>query len=175
MIRLGSGQEPRVVTAMTRLKQKLFRYQGYISAALILGGVDTTGAHLYMVHPHGSTDKLPFATMGSGSLAAMAVFEAGYKDNMDQKEAIELVNQAVQSGIWNDLGSGGNVDICVIDKDKGATMMRNFVTPNERKYYRKAGYNFPRGSTEWYKESEKIYKSKVVAKDVDEKKSEKKL
>ena len=30
------------------------------------------------VWPHGSTDRLPFATMGSGSLAAMAVFEAGY-------------------------------------------------------------------------------------------------
>ena len=29
-----------------------------------------------------STDKLPYVTMGSGSLAAMAVFEAGYKDDM---------------------------------------------------------------------------------------------
>ena len=30
-----------------------------------------------------STDKLPFVTMGSGSLAAMAVMEAEYKDNMN--------------------------------------------------------------------------------------------
>ena len=27
------------------------------------------------VYPHGSTDALPFATMGSGSLNAMAMFE----------------------------------------------------------------------------------------------------
>ena len=40
------------------------RYQGYVSAALVLGGVDTTGAYLYTVYPRGSTDKLPYVTMG---------------------------------------------------------------------------------------------------------------
>jgi 20S proteasome alpha/beta subunit len=40
------------------------RYQGHISAALVLGGVDPTGPHLYSVHPHGSTDALPYITMG---------------------------------------------------------------------------------------------------------------
>lgn len=67
---------------MTLLKRMLFQYQGHVSAALVLGGVDVTGPHLYTVYPHGSTDKLPFVTMGSGSLAAMSVFEHGYKDGM---------------------------------------------------------------------------------------------
>ena len=49
----------------------------------MLGGVDATGPHLFTVHPHGSTDKLPYVTMGSGSLAAMAVFESGWKANME--------------------------------------------------------------------------------------------
>ena len=40
------------------------RYHGYVSAALVLGGVDITGPSLYMIHPHGSTAKLPFVTMG---------------------------------------------------------------------------------------------------------------
>lgn len=40
------------------------RYQGYIGAALVLGGVDVTGPHLYSIYPHGSTDKLPYVTMG---------------------------------------------------------------------------------------------------------------
>lgn len=31
------------------------------------------------MYPHGSTDALPFATMGSGSLAAMSVFESRYR------------------------------------------------------------------------------------------------
>lgn len=41
-----------------------FRYQGYIGAALVLGGVDCNGPHLYSIYPHGSTDKLPYVTMG---------------------------------------------------------------------------------------------------------------
>ncbi|KAI9915420.1 hypothetical protein PsorP6_008387 [Peronosclerospora sorghi] len=64
------------------LKRLLFQYQCYISAALVLGGGNITGPHLYTIYPHGSTDKLPFVKMGSGSLAAMSVFEHGYKDDM---------------------------------------------------------------------------------------------
>jgi hypothetical protein len=56
---------------MTMLKQHLFRYQGHIGAYLVIAGVDPTGPHLFTVHAHGSTDKLPYVTMGSGSLAAM--------------------------------------------------------------------------------------------------------
>ena len=59
-----------------------FRYQGHIGAALVLGGFDATGPHLYTVYPHGSTDKLPYVTMGSGSLAAMSVFESRWKPDM---------------------------------------------------------------------------------------------
>ncbi|KAK8557114.1 hypothetical protein V6N13_035218 [Hibiscus sabdariffa] len=39
--------ENRGVTALTLLKRHLFNYQGYVSAALVLGGVDVTGPHLY--------------------------------------------------------------------------------------------------------------------------------
>ena len=50
------------------------------------------------MHPHGSTDSLPFCTMGSGSLAAMAVFEAGFKEDMTRDEAVALVARAIRSG-----------------------------------------------------------------------------
>lgn len=88
---LSSGRKPRVVTAMTMLKQMLFRYQGHVGAALVLGGVDSTGPHLFTIHPHGSTDKLPYVTMGSGSLAAMAVFESGWKANMNVCQWLSLI------------------------------------------------------------------------------------
>lgn len=169
LMKLNLGSEPRVVTAVTHLKQRLFQYQGHVSAALVLGGVDATGAHLYTVYPHGSTDRLPYATMGSGSLAAMAVFEAGYKDDLDEKEAIELVNQAIQAGIFNDLGSGGNVDVCVISRSTGVRMLRNYEKPNERLFRAGlAGYNFPRGTTEIVSETKKIFKEKIF---VEEEKS----
>lgn len=84
LLRLSTGSPSRVVTACTMLKRMLFRYQGHVSAALVLGGVDKTGAHLYQIYPHGSTDKNPYVTMGSGSLAAMSVFETGFKEDMSE-------------------------------------------------------------------------------------------
>lgn len=83
---MATGRQSLVVTSLTMLKQYLFQHQGHVSAALILGGVDRTGASLYTVYPHGSTDRLPFVTMGSGSLAAMAVFESGWVPNLPVKQ-----------------------------------------------------------------------------------------
>ncbi|KAF5450201.1 hypothetical protein F2P56_030570 [Juglans regia] len=80
--RYHTGRESRVVTALSLLKSHHFNYQGYVQAALVLGGVDANGPHLHTIYPHGSTDTLPFATMGSGSLAAMAVFESKYHEGL---------------------------------------------------------------------------------------------
>lgn len=145
--KLQTGREIRVDTALAMLKQYLFKYQGHVSAALILGGVDFTGAGLYTVYPHGSTDKLPFVTMGSGSMAAMNVFEARYRPDMTRQEAIDLVADAVQAGIFNDLGSGSNVDVTVIERGT-AEVLRGYQKPNERAFRSKVlPYNFPPGTT----------------------------
>ncbi|KAH7908686.1 nucleophile aminohydrolase [Hygrophoropsis aurantiaca] len=151
---LSTGRQPRVVTAMTMLKQYLFRYQGHVGAALVLGGVDSTGSHLFTVAPHGSTDKLPYVTMGSGSLAAMAVFESYWKADMEREEAIALVTAAISAGIFNDLGSGSNVDVCVITAAH-TEMLRNYSKPNERVEKERA-YRFRPGTTAW--KSEEIRK-----------------
>jgi 20S proteasome subunit beta 2 len=54
--------------------------------------------------------------MGSGSLAAMAVFESKYHEGLTRDEGVKLVCEDICSGIFNDLGSGSNVDVCVITK-----------------------------------------------------------
>ena len=109
--RLSTGRKVPVVAANTMLKQFLFRYQGHISAALVLGGVDNTGSYIHCIYPHGSTDKLPYATMGSGSLAAMSVFESRWKPEMSEEEGKKLVRDAIAAGVFNDLGSGSNIDL----------------------------------------------------------------
>lgn len=151
--RLSTGRPARVVTAMTMLKQMLFKYQGNIGAALVLGGIDVTGPQLFCIYPHGSTDKLPYVTMGSGSLAAMAIFESRWKNNMNREEAIELVKDAIEAGIFNDLGSGSNVDVTVITK-VGAEVLRNYRKPNERGV-KEQSYKYPRGTTVILKEIDK--------------------
>lgn len=124
LLRLSSGSPSRVVTALTLLKRLLFKYQGHVSAALILGGCDVNGPHLYSIQPHGSSQRLPYTTMGSGSLAAMAVFESRYYEEMDEESAITLVKDSIKAGIFNDLGSGSNVDVTIIRTDGSLSQFR---------------------------------------------------
>jgi 20S proteasome subunit beta 2 len=67
-----------------------------------------------------------------------------------REEALNLVNLAVSAGIFNDLGSGSNVDACVITATK-TDMLRNFVKPNER-VTKERSYGFRRGTTAFTKE-----------------------
>mmetsp|Transcript_7639 Transcript_7639/g.23600 ORF Transcript_7639/g.23600 Transcript_7639/m.23600 type:complete len:280 (+) Transcript_7639:41-880(+) len=131
LLRLSTRTQSRVVAAVTLLKRMLFKYQGHISAALVLGGVDCKGPALYQIYPHGSTGRLPYVTMGSGSLAAMSVFETGYRDGMDENDAIDLVKDAIFGGIFNDLGSGSNCDVTVIRADGSSDVKRGYRKPND--------------------------------------------
>ena len=140
------------------------RYQGHVSAALVLGGVDVNGPYLSTVAPHGSTDRLPYVTMGSGSLAAMAVFEAEYKDDLTEKEAIALVHKAISRGIFEDLGSGSNVDIRVVRKD-GSEYLRGYDKPNERAFRKAKPYIYPPGSVVVLKETVKQLDSSAMQTD----------
>ncbi|KAG5858795.1 proteasome subunit beta type-7 [Encephalitozoon hellem] len=102
----------------------LHKYGGGIGAALIVGGIDDEGCHLYDIHPHGSSNPVLFTSLGSGSLAAIAILEGRYRP-MDKSEAIELACDAVEAGILNDLYSGSNIDVCVIDYS-GVEFLRNY-------------------------------------------------
>lgn len=135
-----------VVMAKTLIKRYLFQYQGHVGAALILGGYDKDGPMLTSIAPHGSTDSLPYATMGSGSLAAMAVFESRYKDNMSEEEGKKLVRDAVAAGVFNDLGSGNFIDLCVIKKDK-VDYLSPYEVASERGV-RVGNYKYPKGTTQ---------------------------
>ncbi|EEY65701.1 proteasome subunit beta type-7, putative [Phytophthora infestans T30-4] len=168
--RLNTDTQSRVVTAMTLLKRMLFQYQGHVSAALVLGGVDITGPHLYTIYPHGSTDKLPFVTMGSGSLAAMSVFEHGYKDDMTEDDAKKLVQEAILAGIFNDLGSGSNVDVTTIKKVNGKVEVVkefNCIKPNEvselrSQINRDIVTHIPRGATHVLSSKTELFPASIV-------------
>ena len=64
---------------------------------------------------------------------------------MTREEAVKLTSEAIQAGIFNDLGSGSNVDVCVITPEK-TTLMRNYITPNVREK-KMRDYKFARGTT----------------------------
>lgn len=164
--RLNTGRQVRAVAANRLLRQYLFRYQGHVSAALVLGGYDVNGPYLGTIAPHGSSDRLPCVSMGSGSLAAMAVFEDRYRPNMTLEEGKELVADAIRSGIFNDLGSGSNVDLCVITKDS-AEMIRPYHVAN-LKGVKQGKYQFKRGTTQVLTKSDRKIQIDVLSTSVRE-------
>lgn len=53
----------------------------------------------------------------------------GHISNFQQDEAVKLVRDGIAAGIFNDMGSGSNVDICIITKD-GTTYIRSYDEAN---------------------------------------------
>jgi len=112
-------------------RDRLFRAKGSLGANLILGGVYDGKAHLRALHPHGSMDiDLPFTALGSGGLAAMGILEEGYANVQTVDDGIKLCERAILAGIKNDLGSGSQVDVCVIYPD-GTSRMERCTVPEE--------------------------------------------
>lgn len=50
---------------------------------------------------------------------------------MEEEEAKKLVRDAIASGIFNDLGSGSNIDLCVIKKGS-VDFLRGYEYANEK-------------------------------------------
>jgi len=103
--------------------------------------------------------------MGSGSLNAMAVFEADYRDGMSRQEAIDLVTRAIRSGVYNDLGSGSNVDLVVVTKD-GGEMIRGHQILAAKTYKRQLPVTYANGPVIVSKEQMLCLKDLIIEDDV---------
>jgi 20S proteasome subunit beta 2 len=139
--RLNTHTENRVQMAALKLTSHAFKYGGHIGTHLIVGGVDCKGPQLIECSSDGNMYSNPYHTTGSGSLAAMAILETYYKENMKKDDAIKLVVAAIEAGIYHDLGSGSNVDVCVITKGK-VEFFRNLKHDNQKVYSKPGGYQF---------------------------------
>ena len=148
--------------AAGRLVNHVFRYGGHIGTYLIIGGFDVKGPQLIEVSADGNSYAHPYLTLGSGSLAAMGIMESTYKDDMTEEEAKKMCIDAIEAGIYHDLGSGSNVDICVIKKGK-VDMYRNIKTDNKKIFSKPGGYTFNKDRVNILEE----YKSKLVVQNVE--------
>ena len=107
---------------------------------------------------------LPFGTMGSGSLAAMGILETRYHDNMNEDQAVNLAKDAIEAGIFNDLGSGSNVDVFVVKRD-GCRKLENFRVYNKKEFSNSQNYTFKINSTPVLEETEYKWKKIEVVED----------
>jgi proteasome beta subunit len=83
----------------------------------IVGGMDDDGPSIYVLDVIGSLLPDKYAAVGSGAQIATGVLEEGYKDNMSQKDAKELVLRAIKSAVRRDVMSGDGVDFLNITKE----------------------------------------------------------
>ena len=133
LFKMNTGMQPRVYQCAQILASRLFKYMGYIGAYLIVGGVDFQGPSVYTIYANGSCSKSPFATLGSGSMAAVSVLEQRWRNKMQEHDCKELIADAIQAGITNDLGSGSCVNLCVI-KNTGYEYISHYRVTNERQF-----------------------------------------
>lgn len=95
---------------------------------LILVGYDEEGGHVFSYDPSGALTDDPYTSTGSGSIFALGVLEAMYKDDMSEEEAKKTALTALSSAIKRDIATGDGIDALLINKD-GA----RFLTKEEIK------------------------------------------
>lgn len=107
-------KEVPVICPVTMMKRAMYKYKQYLTCAFIIGGADSTGPQLYTIYTGGSSHSHQYCAMGSGLQPATGILEAGWKANLCEQDAVDLMVNAVTAGIKHDLGSGSNVDITLI-------------------------------------------------------------
>uniref|UniRef100_A0A914E8K5 proteasome endopeptidase complex n=1 Tax=Acrobeloides nanus TaxID=290746 RepID=A0A914E8K5_9BILA len=157
---LNTGKKARVITALRMAKQHLFQYMGYVGAYLLIGGVDPTGPVLYECSANAYSMAKPYAAMGSGSYAAISVLERDFRFNLEEKEAKDLVQRALQAGMHGDNASGNSLNLVIIKNDK--TIFEGPIVPDfcEKSEPINLEYKFKSGDTTVLKQ--KTFKYDII-------------
>jgi proteasome beta subunit len=108
---------PMPVNTAARLVANLLFSARYVPLAtqVLVGGVDTTGPHVYNLDPYGSLTEEKFVSTGSGSPIAYGVLEDKYKENMPIQGLLPTIVKAVNAAMKRDIASGNSYNVTVID------------------------------------------------------------
>jgi proteasome beta subunit len=114
---LDTNKKMSIRAAAKLLANMLFgqRYMPLMSETLV-GGVDDTGSHLFVLDAIGSLIEDDYAALGSGATIAIGILEAGYRKDMTVDEARGLAIKAVRAAIERDALSGDGIDVLTITK-----------------------------------------------------------
>lgn len=118
----GTKITPKAVASLLSNVLNGNRYYPFMFMPLI-GGVNNK-AELYEIDPVGSiADKKKYGVTGSGSDFAISILDSGYKEGMNEDEAVLLAIKAVMASKNRDIYTGGRtISVSIIDKDGYRTM-----------------------------------------------------
>ncbi len=105
-------------------KQNYTQYGGVrpFGTALLIGGADEEGLHLYETDPSGALVSYKAGSIGSGSNTVREVFEEKYEDGMEEDAAILLGLEALQKASEEKLKADA-VEVGVVQPGKRFRML----------------------------------------------------
>ena len=84
--------------------------------ALVIGGMDPEGGHVYSLDAAGGAIEDTYVTTGSGSPYVYGVLEDNYKDGLSASEGTDITIRALTAAMKRDAASGDGIDIAIITK-----------------------------------------------------------
>lgn len=110
---------PIPVNSAARLVSNvLFQSRYYpMGVQALIGGMDDSGGHIFMLDPLGSMMEEKYVSTGSGSPVAYGVLESEWKEHMNVKESVPVVVRAIDSAMKRDSASGDSFDVALITRD----------------------------------------------------------
>ena len=118
VLKLNNGRPIPIKAASRLVANLLFSARlAPLIAQILVGGVDSTGPHVFSLDPLGSLVEEKCVATGSGSPIAYGVLEDRYKEGATIEEILPVVVRAVDSAMKRDIASGNNFDIAVITKE----------------------------------------------------------
>lgn len=99
-------------------KQTYTQYGGVrpFGTALLIGGVDANGPHLFETDPSGALNSYKAGSIGSGRAQVMELFENKFKENMSQDDAVKLGLEGLKLASDDPL-TDDTTEIAIIKKD----------------------------------------------------------
>jgi len=117
LYKISNGRPMPIKAASRLVANVLFSARGGLLAQILVGGVDTTGPHVFSLDPFGSLTEEKCVATGSGSPIAYGVLEDKYKEGAAIEEMLPVVVRAVDSAMKRDIASGDSFDIALITKE----------------------------------------------------------
>jgi proteasome alpha subunit len=128
--------EPMAVELLVRricdYKQQYTQFGGVrpFGTALLVGGYDDAGIHLFETEPSGSLTSFKAASTGGNKGPVMDLFEQKYRPGMDRDSAILLALEGLRAGL-DEGGSLAQVEVCTVEPEQGMTRL---VSDDIQKY-----------------------------------------
>jgi proteasome alpha subunit len=116
--------EPLTVELLARricdYKQQYTQFGGVrpFGTAILVGGYDETGVHLFETEPSGSLTSFRASSTGGNKGPVMELFEQKYAANLDADGAILLALEGIRQSL-DDAQNLGPVEVCVIQESRG--------------------------------------------------------